>query len=250
MSTSNENLGLSSVDQSPEKSGLGKWMALLLGLLVLGLMAWGLMSLMGKNEKQAPKKPPKITLVAPPPPPPPPPPKFEKKPDPPKEQKEMKVDQPVVKQEQAPPTPELKMEGPAGDGPSAFGAGKVSNEDMSKIGKSGPGSGGPGGLVGGAIGSKNSMLNPSANYANMLKGEMQRYLSKNNALKRRRYAIDISVWVGVGGGIDRFELIGTTGDTDTDATIKMAITELPGFTQAPPTGMPQPIRLRIITSGN
>jgi protein TonB len=141
------------------------------------------------------------------------------------------------------------MEGPAGDGPSAFSAGKVSNEDMSKIGKSGPGSNGPGG-PGGGIGSKNSMLNPSANYANMLKGEMQRYLSKNNALKRRRYAIDISVWVSVGGGIDKFELLGSTGDADTDASIQKAITELPGFTQAPPTGMPQPIRLRIITSGN
>jgi protein TonB len=238
-----------SPDAPDKKSAATKLLAVLVGLLVLGLIAWGLMSMMGKSEKPADKKPPKITLVAPPPPPPPPPPKIEKKPDPPKEQKEMKVDQPVVKQEQAPPTPELKMEGPAGDGPSAFGAGKVSNEDMSKIGKSATGPVGTGGPSG-AIGSKSSMLNPLANYANMLKGEMQRYLSKNNALKRRRYAIDISVWVGVGGGIDRYELIGTTGDTDTDAAIKKAITELPGFTQAPPTGMPQPIRLRIITSGN
>jgi len=236
-------------DTSDKKSVLGKLLGVLVGLLVLGLIAWGLVSMMGKSEKPAAKKPPKITLVAPPPPPPPPPPKFEKKPEPPKEQKEMKVDQPVVKQEQAPPSPELKMEGPAGDGPSAFGAGKVANEDLSKIGKSGTGTGGLGG-PGGAIASKNSMLNPQANYANMLKGEMQRFLSKNNALKRRRYAIDISVWVSVGGGIDRFELIGTTGDTDTDAAIKKAITELPGFSQAPPLGMPQPIRLRIITSGN
>ena len=236
-------------DTTEKKSSTGTLLAVLVGLLVLGLIAWGLMSMMGKSEKPAAKKPPKITLVAPPPPPPPPPPKFEKKPEPPKEQKEMKVDQAVVKQEQAPPTPELKMEGAAGDGPSAFGAGKVSNEDLSKIGKSGPATGGLGG-PGGAISSKSSMLNPQANYANMLKGEMQRYLSKNNALKRRRYAIDISVWVSVGGGIDRFELLGTTGDTDTDAAIKKAISELPGFTQAPPTGMPQPIRLRIITSGN
>jgi len=238
-----------SSDAPDKKSAATTLLAVLVGLLVLGLIAWGLMSMMGKSEKPADKKPPKITLVAPPPPPPPPPPKIEKKPDPPKEQKEMKVDQPVVKQEQAPPTPELKMEGPAGDGPSAFGAGKVSNEDMSKIGKSATGPVGTGGPSG-AIGSKSSMLNPLANYANMLKGEMQRYLSKNNTLKRRRYAIDISVWVGAGGGIDQFELIGTTGDTDTDAAIKKAITELPGFTQPPPPGMPQPIRLRIITSGN
>jgi outer membrane biosynthesis protein TonB len=238
-----------SSDAPDKKSAATTLLAVLVGLLVLGLIAWGLMSMMGKSEKPADKKPPKITLVAPPPPPPPPPPKFEKKPDPPKEQKEMKVDQPVVKQEQAPPTPELKMEGPAGDGPSAFGAGKVSNEDMSKIGKSATGPVGTGGPSG-AIGSKSSMLNPLANYANMLKGEMQRYLSKNNALKRRRYAIDISVWVSVGGGMERFELLGTSGDTDTDAAIKKAISELPGFTQAPPAGMPQPIRLRIITSGN
>jgi len=58
------------------------------------------------------------------------------------------------------------------------------------------------------------------------------------------------MWVSVGGGIDKFELLGSTGDADTDASIQKAITELPGFTQAPPTGMPQPIRLRIITSGN
>jgi len=232
-----------------KKSSAATLLALLIGLLVLGLLAWGLMSMMGKSEKPAQKKPPKITLVAPPPPPPPPPPKFEKKPEPPKEQKEMKVDQAVVKQEQAPPTPELKMEGAAGEGPSAFGAGKVSNEDLSQIGKSATGTVGTGG-PGGAISSKSSMLNPLANYANMLKGEMQRYLSKNNALKRRRYAIDISVWVSVGGGMERFELMGTTGDTDTDAAIKKAISELPGFTQAPPAGMPQPIRLRIITSGN
>jgi len=233
-----------------KKSSAGTLLAVLIGLLVLGLLAWGLMSMMGKSEKPAQKKPPKITLVTPPPPPPPPPPpKLEKRPEPPKEQKEMKVDQAVVKQEQAPPTPELKMEGAAGDGPSAFGAGKVSNEDLSKIGKSTTGPVGTGGPSG-AISSKSSMLNPLANYANMLKGEMQRYLSKNNALKRRKYAIDISVWVSVGGGMERFELLGTTGDTDTDAAIKKAIAELPGFTQAPPAGMPQPIRLRIITSGN
>jgi protein TonB len=237
------------LNATDKKSSARTLLAVLIGLLVLGLLAWGLMSLMGKSDKPAQKKPPKITLVTPPPPPPPPPPKIEKKPDPPKEQKEVKVDQAVVKQEQAPPTPELKMEGAAGDAPSAFSAGKVTNEDMSKIGKSATGPVGTGGPSG-AIGSKSSMLNPLANYANMLKGEMQRYLSKNNALKRRRYAIDVSVWVSVGGGMERFELLGTTGDADTDAAIKKAISELPGFTQAPPAGMPQPIRLRIITSGN
>jgi hypothetical protein len=61
---------------------------------------------------------------------------------------------------------------------------------------------------------------------------------------------DYTVQVSANGGTERFELIGTTGDADTDDAIKKAVTELPSFSQKPPAGMPQPIRLRIITSGS
>lgn len=205
-------------------------------MLALALLGWGLWTVLSGKSKQPPK-PPKITLVAPAPPPPPPPPKFEKKPDPPKEQKEIKVDQPVPKD--APqPSPELKMEGPAGNGPSAFGAGKITSDDVSKVGT--------GGRVGGE---KNGMFNPFNNYANLLKGELQRYLSKNNALRRRHYTVEVRAWVAGGGELERFELIGGTGDSDTDEAIRHAMSSLSGFSQAPPASMPQPIRLRIVTAG-
>lgn len=207
-------------------------------VLLLALLGWGLWTLLGGKSKQPPK-PPKITLMVPAPPPPPPP-KIEKKPDPPKEQKEIKVEQPVPKQDSPPPSPELKMEGPAGNGPSAFSAGKVTSDDVSKIGA--------GKVGGGNVGGEKGMFNPFNNYANLLKGELQRYLGKNSALRRRHYTVEVRVWVAGGGEIKHFELIGGTGDSDTDEAIQQAMSSLPGFGQAPPANMPQPIRLRIVTA--
>lgn len=203
----------------------------LVGAALLGAGVWFLMS--GKSQ-QAPKAP-KITLLTPPPPPPPPP-KFEKKPDPPKEQKEIKVEQPQPKQAPPQPSPDLKMEGPAGDGPSAFGAGKITNDDLSKIGT-------------GGTGEKGGLFSPFNNYANLLKGDLQRYLRKNNTLRQRHYTVEVRVWVGGGGELKKFELIGSTGDSNTDDAIQQALSSLSGFDQPPPANMPQPIRLKIVTTG-
>ena len=220
------------------KKGSNKKVALIatVVVLVLALVAYGVSTLTSKSGQK--NKAPKITLLTPaqPPPPPPPPPKFEKKPEPPKEQKEMKVDQPAEKKVEQQASPELKMDGPAGNGPSSFAAGNITSEDLSKVGS------GKGGAE------KTGMFNPFNNYASAAKGELQRFLGKNNALKRRRYSVDVHVWVDGAGLLKRFELIGSSNDSDTDEAIRAALAALPGFSQAPPQGMPQPIRLRIVTS--
>ncbi|WP_075792235.1 energy transducer TonB family protein [Massilia putida] len=209
------------------------------GLVLLALAGALLWSMLGTKGKAAPK-PPKIALLTPDtPPPPPPPPKFEKKPDPPKEQKEMKVDQPVQQKVEQAPSPELKMDGPAGDGPSAFAAGNITSEDLSKIGN---GKGGPGGP-----GEAGGLFNPFDSYSNQLKGELKRYLGKQAALKRRQYEVGIKVWVGADGKLQRFELMGSAGDDDVDAALRAAITALPAFSLPPPSRMPQPIKLRVST---
>lgn len=200
-----------------------------IALLALALLGWGVWTVLKGNSK-SPPKPPKITLLAPPPPPPPPP-KEEKKPDPPKEQKEIKVEQPVPKPAPPQPSPELKMDGPTGNGPSAFAAGNITSDDVSKVGAG------------------NGMFNPFNNYASLIKGELQRYFSKNTELRRRHYTVEVHVWLAGDGGIKRFELIGSTGDSDTDGAIHLAMSSLPGFKQPPPPNMPQPIKLRIVAAG-
>jgi len=219
------------------------WVKVVLAVLIFALIGGGIWFVTSMDKQKAGKpKAPKIALIAAPPPPPPPPPKEEKKPEPPKEAKEMKMEQPTPKAEQAPPSQDLKMEGPAGNGPSAFAAGRVSNEDLSKVGKGDGSLGGAGGKVGG--------VDPFNNYANLIKGEMQRMLRKNSALKSQRYTVEIKVWVSPSGSVDKVEITSSTGNEDLDELIRKGIGTMPNFSQAPPASMGQPIHLRIVTQNS
>jgi protein TonB len=215
-----------------EDSGDRRKLALIIvaTIIVIALVGLGIRNLLGGGHGGV-RKPPKVSLIPTTPPPPPPPPKEEKKPEPPKEQKEVKMDQ-VEKKEQPPDNPELKMEGKAGDGPSAFASGKVTSEDLSRLGA---GSGG--------------LLNPFNTYATSIRTEIQRYLGRRSDLKRRQYRVEVQLWVADDGHLKRYELLGTTNDSDTDDAIRGALAKLPAFSQPPPPNMPQPIRLRIIAGG-
>ncbi len=220
-------------DQNEREKKRKPYGAAVVCLLALGLIAWGLHALMGVKSNTKAKQP-KISLMAPPPPPPPPPPKFEKKIEPPKEVKEVKVEQPTPKNDPPAPTPELKMDGPAGDGPSNFASGNITSEDLSKIGQDK-------GALGGSLNFNN--------YSIMLKSELQRYLNKKNNLRHRVYKVEMRVWLAGDGSVKKSELVTGTGDDDTDNEIKQAMLSVPSFSEAPPASMPQPIHLRIISTG-
>lgn len=226
---------------------------------VLGLVAALLVCALGyliysrMDVKSAkPPKAPKISLIPSTPPPPPPPPKEEKKPEPPKEQKEVKVDPtPQVKDAPpAPPSPELKMEGAAGDGPSAFAAGKVTREDVvPPVAKPAapPAPAPPQQAV--LPKAVSGLFNPLTNYANGLKGEVQRFLARNKELRQRAYKVELHLWVDTDGQLTRHELIGSSGDDATDELIRQAMAGLGRTSMVPPQQMPQPIRLSLATGG-
>jgi protein TonB len=221
-----------------EQSGTGRrWNRVLIvaaALALIAMMGFGLKSLLGGAGTGHPK-PPKISLLPNTPPPPPPPPKEEKKPEPPKVNKEVREQPPEQK---LTPPPETVMSGPKGDAPSDFKAGEVTKEDYS--GKLVTGEKGGGGR---------GVLNPFNVYASTIKNELQRMLSRRSELKRRQYRVEVHVWVGDDGSLKKYEMLGTTNDTDTDAAIRNALAGLPAFSEPPPPRMPQPVRLRIVTSG-
>lgn len=202
-------------------------------ILILALVGFGLKSMLG-GHGSASRKPPKISLLPATPPPPPPPPKEEKRPEPLKEQKEVKMEQ-AEKKDEPPADPSLKMEGAAGDGPSMFAAGKVTNEDLSRMGAGG--------------GAASGLTNPFNTYASVIKNELQRHLGRRAELKRRQYRIEVRVWVGEDGRLKNFELLGTTNDGETDEAIRNVLAAFSAFSDPPPAKMPQPIRLRIVASG-
>lgn len=213
-----------------DREGPAKWLIPLVGALVVGaLVYWGVTSFRsGSGQKQ--HAAPKIALLpdtAPPPPPPPP----EKKPEP-----EVKEEKPQP-QEDAPKTPDkppedapIKMEGAAGDGPSAFGAGNVNSEYK-------------GGEIntGGNGGGVNKMQ--FALFGSQLQRHVQSSLARNSKAKLGDYRVVVDVWVSPAGDL-RVELNSSTGDEKSDEALKQALTQLPPV-QNVPAGLPQPIRLRI-----
>lgn len=201
--------------------------AIVLGLSLIGLIGWGIKSLMGgKSDK--PRKAPVVTLLPDKPPPPPPPPKEEKKPEPKEEKKDVKIEQPKEAPQPAQNEP-LKMEGAAGDGESAFGAGTVGREYT-------------GGTVG-ATGMQQGL------YAGRLQRHLQDQLSRNRKLKESDYRVSLRVWLRRDGSVEKAELAQSTGNEALDELLKDTLLQVTAMREAPPENMQQPIRIRITARG-
>jgi len=199
-----------------------------LGVALLGLIGWGVMSLMG-GKSGKPRKPPVVTLLPDKPPPPPPPPKEEKKPEPPKENpKDVKVE-PLKEAPQPAQNEPLKMEGAAGDGDSAFGSGTVGRE-----------------YTGGNIGATGAV---QGMYAGRLQRHLQEQLSRNRKLKESDYRVTVRVWLRRDGSVEKADLAQSTGNSTLDEVLREALLQVAAMREAPPENMPQPIRIRVTARG-
>jgi protein TonB len=220
------------------RGGGGKWfMRVALGAALLGviaLVAWGAMSLMsgGKGTKRQVVQ---IALLKPPPPPPPPPPQV-KPPEPPPPQEEVKIPQP----QETPPEPDNAPppEGPLGVDAAASGDGdgfglaaRKGGTDITKIGSGGGGLG----------------KDRSAWFGGLVRSHLQAQLAKNDKLRDANYRVRMRVWFSSDGRLERFELVDSTGNAELDENIKLAMDKMPPLRQPPPEGIPQPVRLQVIS---
>jgi protein TonB len=160
----------------------------------------------------------KIMILPDAPPPPPPPPPEDKKPPPPKEEKTMQ--QQVVPKQEAPPEPaQLKMEGTAGEGPSAFAAGDVKQD-----------------YIGGDIGNGSRYSAYGARLAQRFQEELSRH-------KVHASNVKLLVWLAPDGSIQRYTVEGA--DPQTERAVRAALAELNHADEAPLADMPMPIGLSV-----
>ncbi len=167
--------------------------------------------------------------------PPPPPPKEEKKPEPPKEEpKQVMREEPVKQDVPKPAEAPIKMEGPAGNEPSAFTAGGVKNDY---------GGGAPviGGTGGGVAPDRAQERLYATSVRQLLHDEIEKHLPPDSG----ELVATFSVWIDPDGTIRRFELV-PTGDDAHDTVLRSAFEQttrelhLPGH-----AGFPQPMRFRL-----
>jgi periplasmic protein TonB len=199
-------------------TGAKSWLkrfAVGIGMLsFVGAVVWGGMNL--SHGPSAPKRQMARIMILPDTPPPPPPPE-EKRPPPKEEQLHQQIETP--KQERLPEPEQLKMEGQAGEGPSAFAAGEVKQD-----------------YIGGDIGNGSRY----AAYVARLESQIQNELTKH---KLRLANVRLFVWLAADGSIQRFNVAG--GDDEADRSVRMALVDLHRVDEAPNADMPMPVGLQI-----
>lgn len=200
-------------------------------------LAWWLRS--AGSQDTAPKRQVARIAILPDTPPPPPPPPREDKPPPrdearpaPRDESPKPADAPKAANEP------LKMEGAAGDGPSAFAAGTVRNEYQGGPPSIGTASAAGGG---GSVADRARDRFYAGSARQLLRDEIERHLRGD----AQQATAEFTVWVDRDGSIRRTELQ-PTGDGRLDAALDAALDETRRTLKlpAPPVAL-QPMRFRL-----
>jgi protein TonB len=189
---------------------------ILIGISMLGFVGavvWGGINL--GHGPSGPKRQIARIMILPDTPPPPPPPEVKIPPK--EEQPKQQIEQP--KQETPPEPEQLKMEGQAGEGPSAFAAGEVKQD-----------------YIGGDIGNGSRY----AAYVGRLEQQIQAELEKH---KLRGTSVKLFLWLAPDGSVQKMNIAG--GDGESERSVRLALADLSRVDEAPLADMPMPVGLQI-----
>lgn len=211
------------------------WLAGLAGVIVLAWWLRGLVSAPSAPARQVAR----ISVLPDTPPPPPPPPKDLPKPEP---RDADRPPPPDAAPKPAAPTPPadapIKMEGAAGDGPSAFQSGAVNRDYQGgapTIGASAPGGGRS------AADRAQDRL-----YAQAARQTLQAEIERRLRADADTLVASFALWVDRSGAIERVDLL-PGGDAGQDAALQTAIDDARRALRLPPppAALPQPLRFRL-----
>jgi periplasmic protein TonB len=172
-----------------------------------------------------------VTILKPPPPPPPPP-KVEKLPEPEVEKKIEELEQAEPEPEPLPDVPDQKPEADTG----LDAEGTAGSDAFGLVGRKGGR-----GLLGGGGGS------PYLWYAGTIKGSLEDIFSGHDELRKKKYSAVVKIWLSPDGSVTRYELARGSNDPDIDELLNKLLAEFRKANEAPPVGMPQPVKLKIST---
>ena len=217
-----------------EKSTFRKWVPYITGgVLVLGVggVVALVMEIMSSTPPPQEKVIQQISLVQPPPPPPPP--KIEE--PPPQEEIE------EIEEIEEPEMPDEAAEDLADDTSLADDLGLDADGVAGSDGFGLKAKKGGRGLLGGG--------HRFGRYAGIIKNDVQKLLSGVDEVRKDKYTIVVEIWIAPTGRIDRADLVNTTGDVALDESLRRALGRSLRVSEAPPEDMPQPVKLRISSSG-
>ncbi len=205
-----------------------RWVAWVGGtaiFMVFGGVVYALVSVLSGTAPPPQPKVQQISIIQPPPPPPPP----EVTPPPPEEEK---VEIPEPETEPEPVAEDESDEPPPGEDLALDADGVAGSDGFGLRARKGGR-----GLLGG--GDANRW------YAGIVQNDLQRLLAGIDELRQGRYSIIVRIWLDEDGRLTRSELVDSSGDAGLDTAIREALESEARISQAPPSELPQPIKLRI-----
>jgi len=213
--------GSTSSPRHPMRLWLIRGLVALVALAIIGATAVWLKNLSG--DRSAPKRQVARLALLPDTPPPPPPPPPERPPEAPKPDAKPPPDvAPKADEAPKPANEPLKMEGAAGDGPSAFAAGTVRNEYAGGV---------P--AVGASQAATGADRSQERFYANAARQMLRDALERNFKSDLDQATATFSLWVDADGSIRRFALV-PTGDPRLDGELNAALDETSRSLRLPP----------------
>lgn len=194
-------------------------------IAAVGVLAWLVVSGMDDSAAPAKKLVQQVQIIRPPPPPETPPP-------PPPEPEEVDVPEPeepepdVAKDDQPPAGEQLGLDAEGVAGADGFGLlGRKGGRDL--------------------LGASSS--DQFSWYGQILKGDLIDKLAEIRDIRRDRYSVEVRLWLGPDGRIQRFKVVTSTGDKALDRDLVAALESLERVSEPPPAGLPQPVKLRIVS---
>jgi len=208
-----------------------RYLPALVGTLVVVAVAIlvidSILDMLDEEPKALKKTVQQIALIKPPPPPPP---EVKKPPEPELEEK-VEVPEPEVIEDAPEPVP--GDDPPAGDLLGLDTDGGAGADGFGLLAKKG------GRLLIGASGNKYAW------YTSTLQRDIFDALSERKDVRTDHYSIVIKLWISEDGAIDRFEFVESTADPKLEKKIQMVFADMGKLSEQPPSGIPQPIKLRI-----
>lgn len=82
-------------------------------------------------------------------------------------------------------------------------------------------------------------------YSAVVQGDVQKLLDRNALTLSGSYSVGIELWVDPAGAVLRSQIFRSTGDRDRDGAISRTLNKL-AISEAPPSDMPQPVKVVIV----
>lgn len=211
-------------DQAPQRF---RYIPLLALAVVVTLAGFGVYWMVQNFLHSAPPPTKKVVqeihVIRPPPPPP------ETPPPPPPPEEKVDVHEPEQQPDPTPsndppPSQQLGLDAEGGAGGDGFGL--VGNKGGRDLLASGGG-------------------NAFTWYAGLIKTEILDRLQDDKDVRKGSYSAKVDIWLRQDGTIERIRLAQSSGDKVRDKAIEADLAQITRISQAPPVGMPQPIKLRI-----